>query len=764
MSTATSAAVSRAQAIARYVGVVGALWLLVTLASTRLPLLNVLGYESALLTNLLAVLVGGPALIWRAQSEGTAIERAQHRVRALVPWVFASLLILFVNGLFVRNCDLVAGFGFWAMFGLGGVPVVVAATLLAEAWGGSRRGRSLAIYLAMVLVSFAASGLWLAFQPPLVVYDFFGGFWAVSLYDEALRPWFSHLPFRALTWAIAATIVGALAWREGAGRRAALATLCAAIIAGTLLALAGPLNIARSRAYTEELLGGRIETEHFEIFFEAAGFSKPELIMMVADHERAYAELRAFWGIEPREKLRSFIYRSSETRAAAMGSRSTMIARIWLGETHLTWRDYGDGTLTHELAHLFLRDAGRGPFRVASGDGLAPLMGLVEGAASAATWEFDELDDHGWAAAILRMELLPDFSASLRAPSFWAQPSRVAYTLWSSFSRWLIDTHGVDAYLQVYRDGDFDAAYGVERGALIAEWERFLTAQTLSDAQQATAELRFERASILRRSCGRAIASMESDLRQAMQGRDRARAESCLRWLQETEPGDLHLQLRVARYWEMLGEDAAAIVLYEWLDAHPGASIALRQQVGLRLADAAWRQGDLAAVTQRLQQLRAQPVDAAMDRNLWVREQLIAERIERPRAFAAAQRYLAESWNYRGADMHFDLLSAALEEDSLAATWLAYRLAAGSLLGVAADRLAETLAASELPSSVIDRFVLDELTRAGRLGRAENCRLPEGMALPNWPPGSATAHEARVLRERCEASGLYLDQARRAVE
>lgn len=750
--------------MARRVGVAGALWLVATLVSTRLPLLNVLGYESALLTNLLVVCVGGPAQIWRDGGEGTVVMRAQWRARALLPWVFASLLILFANGLFVRNCDLAAGFGFWAMFGFGSVPVVVAATLLADAWSGRRRGRSLAIYAALVLVSFAISGLWLALQPPLVVYDFFGGFWAVSLYDEALRPWFSHLPYRALTWAVAATVVGGLSWREGAGRRAVMATLSAAIIAGTLLALAGPLNIARSRAYTEALLGGRVETENFEIYFEAAAFSKPELILMVADHERAYAELRAFWGIEPRAKVRSYIYRSSETRAAAMGSRSTMIARIWLGEMHLLWRDYGDSTLTHELAHLFLRDAGRGPLRVASGDGLTPLMGLVEGAASAATWEFDELDDHGWAAAILRMGLLPDFSASLHASNFWAQPSRTAYTLWSSFSRWLIETHGVEAFLHVYRDGDFGAAYGVEREALIAEWERFLAAQKLSEAQRATAELRFERTSILRRSCGRAIASMESELGRAMQGRDRARAEGCLRWLQETEPGDLHLQLRVARYWEMLNEDDIAVALYRTLDTHPRASIALRQQVGLRLVDAAWRRGDLAAVTRRLQELRAQPVDAAMDRNLWVRERLIAERTQRPRAFAAAQRYLAESWNYRAMDLRFDVLSAAIEEDSLPATWLAYRVAAGSLLGVAADRLAETLVASELPPSVAERFALDELTRAGRLGRHQNCTPPWGAQPPVWPQGSATAHEARVLGERCEASGLYLDQARRAVE
>lgn len=756
-----------------WLGWSGALWALCSIAFLFLPLVQILGYESAIALNVLVVAIGGPRVMGRFHTD-PVWSRFWKRCLDLSLLVLLSGFMTLLNAVWVRNCDFPSGLGFWLIFGVGAIPPVVALGMLCErlavGWGFERARqappprRSVAIYLLMVVLSLLSSGLWLALQPPLVVYDAFAGFWAVSIYDEALLPWHSHLAFRAMTFLGAALWLHALAFEEQP-RWAGLAWVGSiGLLLGLVTSFAGELNIARSRSYTQELLGGRVETEHFVIHYEAGAFTQPDLVLLLADHELRYDELRRFWGIEPREKLHSYIYASRDTRERAMGSRSTMIARVWLREMHLVWSEFGDPLLAHEMAHLMLRDAGRGPLRLASANGIFPLMGLVEGAASAAAWDIDALDDHGWSAAILSLGLIDNLSATVAAPAFWAQPSGLAYTLWSSFSRWLIQEYGVTKFLDAYRDGNLARAYGQEPAELFAAWEEALRQARFTPAEESAAALRFDRPSLLRRSCGRAIAQMEAEASDAIQRRDRETARRCVQWLERHERDDLFLQFRVGRSWELLHEVARARAIYERLEALPAAGTALAQEARVRLVDLAWRDGNDALAIRWLDALAAAPLTAAMERNLWVRRQLIEDKDRFPASYASAMRYLAAGWNYRGLDVRLDLLSAALEEKSVAATWLAYRMSSASELGSAAERLAETLRHSVLPTSVQERFALDELKRWGRAGLSEYCGTYRALEDTTSYFGNATATEARMLRERCEASGLYLDAARRAVE
>src|SRR5690554_5546908 len=172
-----------------YLGGSGVVWLLVIGATLALPLVQVLGYESSLVVNVLVVLLGGPRALGRWMNR-PIWERFWLRCADLSVLALLSCLLVTLNVLGVRNCDLGSGLGFWWMFGLLSIPPVVAFGMLCERFsqavaGGTRV--ALGCYLVTVLASVCASGLWLAFQPPLVVSDAFAGFWAVSMYDEARR-------------------------------------------------------------------------------------------------------------------------------------------------------------------------------------------------------------------------------------------------------------------------------------------------------------------------------------------------------------------------------------------------------------------------------------------------------------------------------------------------------------------------------------------------------------------------------------------------
>lgn len=743
-------------------------WGAVILVALFTPLTEVVGYEFAFVLNALVVALG--PWVWRRRERGSSSVWEAFRARcvALLPHLGVSVVLGYLNALRVRNCAPWDGLFYVLVLAVGAVPVMAAWSLLAERLAaGSRHPRRNALLwtYGAVVVSIAASAWWLATQPPLIVYDAFLGFFTASLYDEALASPWSHLPFRAMTLAAAFFWVSLLNWEQRGRSFDALWAAFFAVLVFTAPFYKAPANISRSRAYTVELLGGYLRTEHFEIYYDARGMRREDVVQLAADHEARYDELAQFWGIEPPLPLVSFIYGSAQRRADAMGSRTTMIARIWLGEMHLVWGGPGDGLLAHEMSHLFLRDAGSGPLRLSTRYGVFPLMGLVEGSASAAAWESDVLTEHGWAAAIMRLGLIESPAKVLGATGFWSASSGVVYTLWGSFARWLIDERGGPApFLRAYRGGDFEAAYEVPLQTLLTDWERDLRAISLDEALMAEASLRFGRASILQRVCGRALATWEADAQDAIARRDWDEAQTCLKRLVRAASEDAPLRYRVAMAWEWMDRDAEAATILTTIAGDEAAGLALRQNARLRLVDLAWRSGDLDAARRWLHEMADEPMNATVYRNHWVRTEILANASQWPMSEAVARRYLAAAWRYRDGDLRSDLVAAALTEEAAPVIWLAYVASARSPDQEVVERLYTMLDAFELPDELAHRRALWWgrwlLLRGDRAG----CSVLETLAQgdENWADGLAAS--ARTLYHRCADAGLYLDAARRAVE
>lgn len=743
------------------------IWMAATLVSLFLPLTRVVGYEFALVQGALLVLLAPwlePASA-RAAS-GPWVKWGSHLVFLTLGLALMTALGA-VNAIRVRNCDLGAGAAFVGILALGAAPLAAAWHLLSQRLAPAQRPRwvGVVIYYAGLALSVGASALWLATQPPLVVYDAFFGFFSSSLYDEALDGALAHAAFRAMTWAAATLWVALLAWEHRPSRRDAAIALVAGLALLGLGLNKGALNIARDRAWTQEFLGGFVRTEHFEIYYDARAMRAADVVQLVADHEARYAELRAFWGIEPPLPLRSYIYASRERRGQAMGSRNTMIARIWLREMHLVWNAPTEGLLAHELSHLFLHDAGQGPLRIAAFQGVVPLMGLVEGSAGAAAWEADDLTEHGWAAAIMRLGLIGDPAQTLGASGFWSQNSGVVYTLWASFSRWLIDTHGgPQPYLRAYAGGDFEGAYGRPLSELLSTWQQMLREVTLDEAQLGEAALRFGRASILQRECGRALAAMEAEAVDAVSRRDLREARRCLQTLESHTRRDPPLRYRLSLLWEHLDRDEEAQRLLRDVVDDDASGDALRQNARLRLADLRWRALDYAGALRWLSSLDEAPQSASIARNRWVREAVIQERMERPNSEEAVRKYLASGWRYREVDLRVDLIVAALEETSAPVLWLSLNASSRSPSAEAPAELYELLAQARVPAGVAVRAELAYGRWLILRGDRRGCELLRGVAEAAINDADGLAASAKTLYHRCDDAGLYLDAARRAVE
>jgi len=93
-----------------------------------------------------------------------------------------------------------------------------------------------------------------------------------------------------------------------------------------------------------------------------------------------------------------------------------------------------------------------------------------------------------------------------------------------SFVRWLVDTHGMPAFKEVYAYGDWHGVYGQKPEALIADWERFVDRHSVDESRLEMARFKYSRNSIFKKVCARTIAELRRQARNAESSGDYERA------------------------------------------------------------------------------------------------------------------------------------------------------------------------------------------------------------------------------------------------
>ncbi len=720
------------------------------------PLLNVLGYEYASLVGALLSILG----TWHVASRTGVLTSgggpsrwrlARARAVELTAWVVVATAIGALNMLRVRNCEPGVGLAYMVVLGWGAVPMAVATGLIIA--HVASRWRRAALLLALLLLAVASTLATLALQPAIVAYDTFFGYYAGSIYDESLIGFAGHAVFRAwnVLWAVSLLATLEIARRPRVRPLIVLALTLPLLLA--TYALRGDLGIERTRSYVVHALGGHFENDRFEIFYDAASTNARELQLLVSDHEARYVELAEFWGVEPEHQLVSFVYANQDQKGALMGGRRTLVAKIWLGEMHITWDGLGDELLAHEMAHLFLRDYGNGPLRLASANGLIPIMALVEGAATAPAWGASELDYHHWSAAIYRLELGEDITDLLGPAGFWGRYSRRAYTLTGSFVRWLIDTHGPAPFLSAYGRGDFQSAYGRPLGALTTDWREFLDTLTLTDAQLEIARARYDRPSLFGKLCARSIATRFDEGDAAFVRGDSAEASRCYEGILADDPNNVAYRLRIAERYAQSGAAADATRHAQQIVDAEGAGRAHRDRAQELLADLAWVDGRPADALAAYESLVASAGSTGALRRLIAKRDALRGREAAPLTAAAVRRYLAERPSQPATTSLAELMRAAQIERSPVAAYLTVLRVAASDSSPTIDTLVAALPFDAL-DPVQQRRVLEVLAYAQSLrGDPQACESWTRAADVS-PTGSELAAVAQMWLGRCRNGTL----------
>ena len=639
---------------------IGRLWTWILLATVmglalgKVPLFGTLGYELSLAAAVLATPMSldlGAALARELQRQpSTGIARATYAGRTLARSTLAAsglacaviaipAIICALRGIIVPTCD------WW--FGLEtyvALPIITAALggAMGHAIGvvaGPRRflGATLA-QLPIIGVAFAALYRFYA-APPVFTYNAILGYFPGNLYDENVQItaplWWSRLEQAAwvvMAVALVALILDVPTFRASRaarpnGRRigAAVVALLAAAAGVVLRIQSGALGYAIEPEDIQEVLGGRIETDHFIIHYSKTPEVEAQIAVIAEDHEFRYAQVVKQLGMEPARKLRSYYFSDRDLKARWMGARDVEMAKPWRHEIYLDHRSFPHGSLRHEIAHAVSAEFGDPIFGVAMrkiyGIPLAS-PGLIEGLAVAVDWpggSYERMTPHESVRVLQAMGRRPSI-AQLLSLQFFTFSSAAGYTTAGSFLKFLLDTYGAEPLRAIYRNGgEFDEAYGKPLAALEAEWLAMIATLDVPPSMIDASRERFRGTSVFDRPCPHAIAKRREQAQRAAVSGDQRKAIQLMREVCRDAPEEPRYQLDLGQMLIDGDPFQHAEAIGRWTRVArdvEGITSSLRVDALDKLAHQAAETGDWATVEKLIDEAAGLPVDGNQKRQM----------------------------------------------------------------------------------------------------------------------------------------------------
>jgi len=588
------------------------------------------GVESALVLGVVLPLfatVVAACIALRARDDPQRSPGTEAAWAGLVLWTIPFVLLA-IGALRVRNCAPLEGVAFMLLGPGAGVALALVTGLLA---GSLVPGRALAIVLSLVppLLGIVLSVADFLQTPAVFFYGHYFGYFAGSIYDELI-----HLPsslwvLRAITAALIGSGLLLLRGTTDRGRPLALSELrrgplAAAIALVTLCAAAHgrgeSLGLRASHAYIAAALGAEVKSERCELFVPRELADKARF---GRDCDVRVRQMEHFFGLRRREPVRVYLFRSAAEKRALMGAGKTNIAKPWRGEIYLQQESFPHPIMGHEIAHIVVAAAGRGPLRVTGQlGGLWPNLGLVEGMAVAADFRSASgMTPDQWARATLELDRIPPL-AQLLGAGFLATHKRLAYVLSGSFIRHLRDTHGRQVLRAIYMGGDVALAAGTPLAELELAWHAHLRAVPLPSEALALAQQRFSGASILSAVCPHRVAELRRRLAGDLAaGDDRLAADSC-RAILALDPDRATTRATLVGTLSRLRDPSAVGELTRLQDSKPRPKAALAT-ARHELADELFRRGDVGSALTAYDALLEAPQEPNVRRLLEVKRMIL---------------------------------------------------------------------------------------------------------------------------------------------
>jgi tetratricopeptide (TPR) repeat protein len=530
----------------RYLLFPAILYAVISLACTQIPLLNYLGYEFSVVIAIAASCASGVLTVWivrerYAADSDDAVERirsALSSLRSTVTYCSALLVVPLVimagNALFVKNCSLLEGVGFYLVLALVSTLFsCCAAFFLAVQY----RHATIIFFLFLAGTVLYALGLGY-YTPAIFSYNLFYGYFPGLTYDEVVPLSRTLVLFRFLTVATGVLFVwmgvlvarhiprAAKGWRKTfilakilVRPRYRRPSLLIALSLGLLFAYRCDLGFETTSSYLRQVLESKFTTRHFVIHYVPGSFTDEEIRQLGAEHEFRLGQIMEEFALRRTDPMESFVYPSVDLKRRLIGAGSTNIAKPWSRQMHIT-RGALWGSLKHEMVHVVAGVFGRRIIRASLS------TGLVEGLATAVAHGWGNRTVHQYAAALHKFDLAPDITALMSFAGFASQAPSVSYILAGSFCRYLIDRYGIRKIVLLYKSEDYSGVYGRTLAELVTEWRGYLERFPVGESERGVVDVLFRDPPIFEKVCARVVAERNAGARGAFGRGEYALAES----------------------------------------------------------------------------------------------------------------------------------------------------------------------------------------------------------------------------------------------
>lgn len=349
------------------------------------------------------------------------------------------------------------------------------------------------------------------FYPQVYFYNPIIAFFPGTIYDESLAVHLKMFTYRLFNIGFASLVIYLIykdKERNKLVRNISIIFLCPVIF----YFLSPYIGYSTNYSTLKRELDRTVEAQNFNIHYsEKIDF---ESAALVALHTQYYYEkLVARLAETPKSKIDVFIFNNAHQKRELFGSGNADVAKPWLGQVYINYTNW-QGTLLHELAHIFSAEFGSTLFKLAGG--FNPF--LVEGFATSIDPFRDELEVDFLTSMSDTLLNTSDFEHLLTGFNFFSVNSMKTYTYAGSLCKYLIKEHGIERFKKYYQTNDFLSTYGIHQEQVIKDYLLFLSTLNFEHNEHKQ-NYYFGRKSITQKYCPRYIASqLESGWEQLYNG------------------------------------------------------------------------------------------------------------------------------------------------------------------------------------------------------------------------------------------------------
>ncbi len=435
------------------------IWLIISIAINlyllNLPLTNVLSYEYSAVNSIIQSFIAGIYSIhFRSKSKSI-----WDGIKKAVSYSFLNYIIVFILGListiFVQGCPVDKTILFY--FLIPPVSILLAISVAVIVASNSRFwGYFLFTLIWLFLLLTAVWDIYnysqIYFFNPIV------GFFPGTIYDEDIQIT-SQIVLSRFYFLILSVLflifVGRI--KNIKSSSPIIFAKFSFIILVLIFEFAKPgLNFATNSDRLKEVLSQQLTTEHFEIFADPT-ISKEDINYLGLLHEYHYSGLVYEMDSQPSEKITSFIFKDSFQKRGLFGAGNANVAKPWLSQIFLN-REQVEGSLKHEIAHLFASEFGWSIFEVAKYFNPA----IIEGFAMAFENEYAGHSVDYMAKLARANGYNFNINNLFTGLNFYTATSSISYIYAGSFIKYLKEKYGIGKIKLLYSNGDFENIFDKE--------------------------------------------------------------------------------------------------------------------------------------------------------------------------------------------------------------------------------------------------------------------------------------------------------------